>query len=165
MRHRPSRLRNPIVKRNWRFSFSPLRSVLTHRPTAVAKATSCPAVISMSSKSNATGFGTHPKNRSHVAIYASRPRDKNGGGTSNIRMSGSWSTRIPARSSSRTAFDHRAINPRSATSSFVGCFCSPVAVIVSPSPLDKVISSYSPLDAYQGKSCFECESIGGSRGV
>ena len=49
----------------------------------------------------------------------SNPRDKSGGGTSNINISGSWSARILSKCSSRTAFDHRAINSRSSVSSFV----------------------------------------------
>jgi len=35
-----------------------------------------------SSRSNTTGFGEDAKNICHVAMYASSPRDKNGGGTS-----------------------------------------------------------------------------------
>src|SRR5206468_11006110 len=47
-----------MVRRNLRLVFSPLRSMLMQCPTAVAKATSSPAVISTSSKSNTTGLRT-----------------------------------------------------------------------------------------------------------
>lgn len=77
------------------------------------------SVMATSRKLTSTGFAHHPKNVCHVAVQASNRRDKSGGGTSNINLSGSWSARILSQSSSRTAFDHRAINSRSSASSFV----------------------------------------------
>lgn len=47
-RHRPSIFRRPMVNRNSSSSRSPFESMSTHRPVAVAKATSWPAVISTS---------------------------------------------------------------------------------------------------------------------
>jgi hypothetical protein len=125
MRHRPPTLRNPMVRRNSSSTFSPLLKS-QHRPIAVANATSWPAVTAMSRKSNCTGLACQVKNVSHVAIYASNPRDENGGGTSNIKTSGSWSARIPATSWSRTALDHRPIRARSSASSVADwrCFVS-----------------------------------------
>src|SRR5437867_3222842 len=65
------------------------------------------------------------------------PGDKKGGGTSSINIFGSWSARIPVRSSSRTAFDQRAISSRSSTSSFVawlGCVVPAIAHCLSSRP-------------------------------
>jgi len=57
-----------MVSRNSSFSRLLFGSTPVHRPSAVAKATSFPAVILMSWKSNATGFSDHDKNLSQVAM-------------------------------------------------------------------------------------------------
>jgi hypothetical protein len=67
------------------------------------EATSSPAVTVISSMSKTTGSCDHEKNRSQVARYASIPFDCNGGGTSNINMSGEWLRKIPFTSLRRTA--------------------------------------------------------------
>jgi len=57
-----------MVSRNSSFSRLLFGSTPVHRPSAVAKATSFPAVILMSWKANATGFSDHDKNLSQVAM-------------------------------------------------------------------------------------------------
>jgi hypothetical protein len=63
-----------IVSRNLRGSRLPFVSMLTHRPTAVAKATSSPQVTSTSWKANETDFSADAKNVSQEVNAASFAR-------------------------------------------------------------------------------------------
>lgn len=82
MRHSPPTLRNPIVSLNWNVA-----SGGPHRITITANATSSPAVIAISSILKAWDLFYSCYRPSHVFLYASNPRDCNGGGTSNITIS------------------------------------------------------------------------------
>src|SRR4030088_1246775 len=73
-RHLPSILRSPVGSRNLRGSRLPLVSMLTHRPTAVAKATSSPQVTFHIVESKRNGFSADAKNVSQEVDAASFAR-------------------------------------------------------------------------------------------
>src|SRR5579862_3366904 len=76
-------------------------------------------------------------------MYASSPRDKNGGGTSNINISESWSARIPALFCSRTALAHLSMSARISISSLDKDSCSPLSVMLSPFAIERASADFS----------------------
>src|SRR6266542_6859013 len=85
---RPVRFSQTDRQPEIQFVMTPLAFVPPQRISATAKATSCPAAMSISQTSNGSPGLCQLKKRPHVPLYSLIPFERNGGGTSNITIYG-----------------------------------------------------------------------------